>query len=58
MHEDLLEPSPSIPYLFHPLDMITCYSILDSMTVDELLEFGNDPVDAYKIINQAFTITG
>jgi len=58
MHEDLFEPLPATPHPFHPLDMMTCYSILDSMTVDELLEFGNDPVDAYKIINQAFTITG
>ena len=58
MNEDLFEPLPSAPHPFLPLDMMTCYSISDSMTVDELLEFGNDPVDAYKIVNQAFTITG
>ena len=57
MNEELFEPSLASPQPFHPLDLITCYSILDSMTEDELLEFGGNPLDAYKIVNQAFMIT-
>jgi len=32
--------------------------LLDAMSEDELLEYGSNPMDAYEIVNQAFTIKG
>jgi hypothetical protein len=57
MNEELFEPSLPSPHPFHPLDLIACYSILDSMTEDELLEFCPNSLDAYRIANNAFMIT-
>jgi len=40
------------------LDLVGCYALLDAMSEDELLEYGSNPMDAYEIVNQAFTIMG
>jgi len=56
MDQELFEPYHESPNPFHPLDLEGCYEILDSMSIDEFLEYGSNPADAYEIVNRAFTI--
>lgn len=56
MQEDFIDNYKRLANPFHPLDLTGCYEILDSMSEDELLEFGSNPMTAYRIVNQAFTI--
>jgi len=58
MDQELFEPQQHFPNPFHPLDLVGCYALLDAMSEDELLEYGSNPMDAYEIVNQAFTIKG
>ena len=58
MDQELFEPHQQSPNPFHPLDLVGCYALLDAMSEDELLEYGSNPMDAYAIVNQAFTIKG
>jgi hypothetical protein len=56
MQEDFMDDHKKPTNPFHPLDLTGCYEILDSMSEDELLEFGSNPMIAYRIVNQAFTL--
>lgn len=58
MDHELFEPRQESLNPFHPLDLLDCYALLDAMSEDELLEYGSNPMDAYAIVNQAFTIKG
>lgn len=58
MDQELFEPQEQSVNPFHPLDLVGCYALLDAMSEDELLVYGSNPMDAYAIVNQAFTIKG
>ncbi len=58
MDQEFFEPQQELLNPFHPLDLAGCYSLLDAVKEDELLEYGFNPMDAYEIVNQAFTIKG
>ena len=58
MREDFIDHHEKPRNPFDPLDLTGCYEILDSTSEDELLEFGSNPMTAYRIVDQAFTIRG
>lgn len=58
MDKELFEPHQELINPFHPLDLVGCYALLDDMEEDEILEYGSNPMNAYRIVNQAFTIKG
>lgn len=58
MDQELFEPHQELVNPFHPLDLAGCYSLLDAVREDELLGYGSNPMNAYEIVNQAFTIKG
>jgi hypothetical protein len=51
IHKDLANP-------FSPLTLDCCYDMLDSFSDEDLGYFGSNPMNAYEIINTAFTIKG
>lgn len=58
MDKELFEPHQELINPFHPLDLVRCYAELNAMTENELIEYGSNPMDAYTIVNCAFTIKG